>query len=71
MDPNTALADLREAVQKSLGAVYRAPTPDRDTLLSLLTDVAESFDNLDEFLSKGGFLPGDWVSDTVKGSENG
>jgi hypothetical protein len=59
MDPNAALAHAREATQTVLGAVYDAKA-NLNEFNYAITDLAETFDNLDEWLSKGGFLPSDW-----------
>ena len=55
MDPNTALADAREAVEDyenagSLGS-------ESDAAERLVT----AFTALDTWLSRGGFLPTDWA----------
>lgn len=47
MDPNTALARLRELIGGKRNVVGSA-------------EVVETFQGLDEWLSKGGFLPQDW-----------
>lgn len=47
MDPDTCLAEIRELVAQSL-------TEDDDTRL------AEHVQALDEWLSRGGFLPAPW-----------
>ena len=62
MDPNNNLRDLRTNVQTALGMVYSdtRPRPKKMVLLDLLTEIAEDFDNLDDWLSKGGFAPGAW-----------
>jgi hypothetical protein len=58
MDPNNNLASIREHVQTILGQYYDANSNgiDQDTAAAM----AEDFDNLDVWLSKGGFLPLDW-----------
>lgn len=54
MDPNTALSSLRtslEASKKYHGA----------TRLAALERIAETAEDLDGWLSRGGFLPSAWV----------
>lgn len=54
MDPNIALHDLREAVNE-------AANPDQYTDMEVVAEkIVEAFDALDGWLSRGGFLPGDW-----------
>lgn len=61
MDPNSALATLREMVKLSQST---APDDyDRYTQLSV-NDAVEQFAALDEWLSKGGFLPSDWTAES-------
>jgi hypothetical protein len=54
MDPNTALTELREQVRATLD---NADASTSEWLLS----ICESFDALDEWMSKGGFLPAPWA----------
>jgi hypothetical protein len=60
MDPNSNLRDLRTNVQTALGMVYSDTKTKKPVLLDLLRDIAEDFDNLDEWITKGGFLPSGW-----------
>lgn len=54
MDPNTALHDLREAVDE-------AANPDQYTDLEIVTEkITEAFDALDGWLQRGGALPEEW-----------
>jgi hypothetical protein len=53
MDPNDALRMLREAVRQ-LGDI---PAADGTPLAEYGTDVVEYFTALDEWLSRGSFLP--------------
>jgi len=55
MDPNAALAALRRLV-----IVNREPTLDTATVLQRLDRACELFEALDEWISRGGFLPADW-----------
>lgn len=50
MDPNETLADLRNMFSLSHGDMETAD----------VAAIRDRFDALDEWLSKGGFLPGDW-----------
>lgn len=60
MDPNQALADIRRLISE-------ADSQDTDTpegaarALSLLTEAAWAFDGLDEWMSRGGFMPKIWA----------
>ena len=53
MDPNEALAIIRAAAER-----YR---DDLSTEVEDLAPALEAFEALDEWLSKGGFLPGAWA----------
>ncbi|MGW6054453.1 hypothetical protein [Streptomyces sp. NPDC055189] len=56
MDPDAALASLRRAVD-GLDSVAANPAQDWS---GELIDVLEHVAALDEWISRGGFLPGDW-----------
>jgi hypothetical protein len=63
MDPNAALKDLRAAIAEvdnelsaDEGAGLLDPFGEKDHL----RDLVESFQALDGWLSRGGFLPFDW-----------
>lgn len=61
MDPNSNLVSLRANVQEALRLGYSAAVKVNIAQLNtLLINIAEDFDNLDEWLMKGGFLPKDW-----------
>ena len=51
MDPNATLAEIRQLVQ----AVADGDTTNEDALA-----LAAKFDELDEWLSTGGFIPKSW-----------
>lgn len=60
MDPNEALKVIRRIVNACNdpdGRVFGALTP-----REWLEELAEHVDGLDEWLSKGGFLPSDWAA---------
>jgi hypothetical protein len=63
MDPDTALANAREA----------AADYDKATSISQENDAAErlveAFQALDQWLSRDGFLPADWRSDDEKAED--
>ena len=69
MDPNTTLATLREAcetVRKADQMESEEVDPInlaiRSELLTMVVyAMVEAIEDLDEWLSKGGFLPADWV----------
>jgi hypothetical protein len=52
MDPNVALANARKAAEDVLGDT-------QSTAKSV--ELAESFQALDEWISKGGFFPSKWM----------
>lgn len=56
MDPNAALAEIRKLVERA-SDLESFPRPDP---AELLTELAEAVEGLDEWLSKGGFLPTAW-----------
>lgn len=55
MDPNEALKNSREAAR----LILDSPGSAVDDAVQGQT-LAEAFDALDQWLSKGGFLPDDW-----------
>ena len=57
MDPNKALAVIRELVLKFhiTDFAMNSGHPEND-----LADLVAHIESLDEWISKGGFLPGDW-----------
>ena len=54
MDPNAALAEAKEILA------------DRDVTDEYLPRLADIFEALDDWLSKGGFLPDEWQSPEYK-----
>lgn len=54
MDVNAVLARARQAVRDMASA------PNPGALAEASRDLADSFEAVDEWLSKGGFLPADW-----------
>ena len=60
MDPNTALKNIRRIAQDvRASAHYRGSKAD---------ELADAVHGLDEWLSRGGFLPSNWSDDTVRTS---
>lgn len=55
MDPDAALINLRAAINAAL----IEQSPDHDSVDA----IAEHFEALDGWLSRGGFLPSDWHRD--------
>jgi hypothetical protein len=53
VDPDEALKKVREALK-----YYRAMKAERNDEPG--DDIADAFEALDQWLSKGGFLPDDW-----------
>lgn len=63
MDPNTTLAELRKAVASALEIGYQAQLKESVAQLNTrLMQMAQAFDNLDGWLSRGGFPPEAWQS---------
>lgn len=62
-DPDRALASLRDDVQYALAQVYSSAPKlaECGPLEDLLRDIAETFDNLDDHLAKGGQIPDAWM----------
>jgi len=54
MDPNAALAQLRQAIQDTEDYCCA------ECGQSAMDDVVTLFQGLDQWLSKGGFLPAEW-----------
>ncbi len=54
MDPDEALRELRRLIEDSFGAY------DKEDAWESLDEARHQFKALDEWLSKGGFLPSDW-----------
>jgi len=55
MDPNKALKNLREAEKQ-----YRAAPAGSMAERVAASNMADAFEALDEWLSRGGFMPVDW-----------
>ena len=56
MNPNEALKDAREALKNVLGARGR-----EHTNMEALDKLADAFEALDGWMSRGGFLPTEWA----------
>lgn len=54
MDPDVALKTIRECMSLACS------TDDEEVKEEALTNMMDAVQALDEWLSKGGFLPGDW-----------
>lgn len=66
MDPEVALAELREAISEAQpilarGAGTLAKLDHADEALAALDRLGEAAGVLDEWLSEGGYLPTDWA----------
>lgn len=59
MDPNAALARLRDAMNDLSGRVHPSII-DPFGSLDDIRDALEAFEALDEWLTNGGFLPAAW-----------
>jgi hypothetical protein len=60
MDPNIALEDIRKAIAST--AIDPSRTDFDDVLYQAGIVAFDAFEALDEWLSKGGFLPSAWVN---------
>lgn len=58
MDPDVALANAREAARQMEG--FRDETGVGLTSVTAAVELLEAFEALDEWLTKGGFLPKAW-----------
>ena len=54
MDPNQVLKDARAALHEYIS------TDDDDLIAEAAVKIIEGFQVLDQWLSKGGFLPNEW-----------
>lgn len=61
MDPNAALADLRETTGWECGGGQDREDASSMQVIDNADDMASAFQGLDEWLSKGGFLPEAWA----------
>ncbi len=52
MDPNATLSAIRNVILHQGAA--------ESDSISMLKDIAEAFESLDEWLCAGGFLPAEW-----------
>lgn len=59
MDPEQALSELRELAKATLA------DDSADDLPEKATQLAELFDGLDQWLSRGGFMPKEWAPKPV------
>jgi len=57
MDPNQALANARDAHQRAERFYQKFDDAAR---LAALEEIDKAFEALDEWISKGGFLPDEW-----------
>lgn len=55
MDPDVLLAEIRESIRLARVAAYNADAGEH------FGDAADKFVDLDEWLSRGGFLPAAWA----------
>jgi hypothetical protein len=70
MDPNEALKKLRDAMAAlrtwNDAEEWHVDAETISNLASDITDATESFEALDGWLGRDGFLPADWQSDDEK-----
>lgn len=62
MDPDEALSNATKALRSAREATADLDDAEADTReLAALRDLADAFEGLDEWLTKGGFLPSAWA----------
>lgn len=67
MDVNATLAKLREIIKfADMAPVMNDPVAAAAILATAAGEFEEQFKALDEWLSKGGFLPTDWVAPRIE-----
>jgi hypothetical protein len=59
MDPDVLLDNLRTAV-KSFMSVVNDDSYTSDDVVNVAEDIVYMFDNLDQWLASGGFIPAVW-----------
>ncbi|MFJ9365307.1 hypothetical protein ACIRRA_12930 [Nocardia sp. NPDC101769] len=59
MDPNTALAEIRELI-KQYNEIGVWDVHDLRGVVNILIELTDHFHGLDQWLSQGGFLPKEW-----------
>jgi hypothetical protein len=64
MDPNEALRNAREALSRMRHELSFSQARDWNTIEEKAEDLADAFEALDGWLSKGGFLPSAWAPET-------
>lgn len=65
MDPNATLSQLRRVVARIHDNDATPRDPETAAMLQDADLLATLFDSLDEWISRGGFLPQEWSSDRV------
>jgi hypothetical protein len=63
MDPDAALERLRELASEITGRTDGESYDYMEITADLGNELAETFENLDEWIKKGGFLPKEWKSE--------
>lgn len=63
MDPDAALERLRELAAEIIGRTDGESYDYVEITADLGDELAETFEGLDEWIKKGGFLPKDWRKD--------
>lgn len=62
VDPNALLTKLREAAQQTMSDLDNLDTAEEVPVNEAV--LAEAFLQLDDWIARGGFLPGAWQDDT-------
>ena len=68
MDPDEALRIIRALIMQMQVEDMPVSGYARPEFVQHARDLAEQFEGLDEWLSKGGFPPADWTSSGVQAS---
>lgn len=61
MDPNVTLARIRELVSELIGVEFD-PDSNQGGVIDDAAELAEQVKALDEWMSRGGFVPREWTS---------
>lgn len=58
MDPDVLLVDLRDALKEARS--FESESSRKDPEIAAWQEVGTYIEDLDEWLSKGGYVPGEW-----------
>jgi len=69
MDPDVALEELRVAMQRVKEVFANYENSSVDPLVGAAKDLLDRSENLDEWMTKGGFLPSAWNKNRGTGND--